>query len=44
VEKAIDGPEDVSKVQRQLGEAREGATREGTPQPTVEPKLETPRE
>jgi hypothetical protein len=42
--KAIDRPEEVGKVEEQLGEARKKAAKEGTPQPKVVPELEAPAE
>jgi hypothetical protein len=44
VEKAIDNPDQVGKVERQLGKARRRAAREGTPQPRIRPDLEAPQE
>jgi rare lipoprotein A len=44
VEEAINGPEDVAKVERHLAQARAKATKEGTRQPMPPPALEPPRE
>jgi rare lipoprotein A len=42
VEKAIDAPQEVPKVEKQLNEARREAVQEGTPQPAPPPKLDAP--
>ena len=42
VEKAIDAPEDAAQVARQLDQAREAATAEGTAQPGAVPDLAGP--
>jgi rare lipoprotein A len=42
VEEAIDGSEEVPKVERQLEDARRAAAAEGTPQPEPLPALEPP--
>jgi rare lipoprotein A (peptidoglycan hydrolase) len=44
VEEAIDGPEEVGKVEEQLEEARKEAAEDGTPQPRVRVDLEAPQE
>jgi rare lipoprotein A len=44
VEKAIDGPKEVPKVERQLEGARRAAAAGGTPQPEPLPELEPPPE
>ena len=43
VEKAIDTPKEEEKVERQLGEARREAAKDGTPQPRVVIDLEPPQ-
>ena len=43
VERAIGGPQEAPRVEKQLGEARREAAREGTPQPEPVPKLDPPR-
>ena len=43
VEQAIEDPEDVGKVEKQLKKARQSAAKEGTPQPAPAPKLEAPQ-
>jgi rare lipoprotein A (peptidoglycan hydrolase) len=44
VEEAIDGPEEVGKVEEQLEKARKEAAGDGTPQPRVRVDLEAPQE
>ena len=44
VEEAIDGPEEVGKVEEQLEKARKEAAGDGTPQPRVGIDLEAPQE
>jgi rare lipoprotein A (peptidoglycan hydrolase) len=44
VEEAIDGPEEVGKVEEQLEKARKEAAEDGTPQPRVRVDLEAPQE
>jgi rare lipoprotein A len=43
VERAIEEPEDQEKVEKQLGEARREAAKDGTPQPRVAIDLEPPQ-
>ena len=42
IEQAIEDPEDVGEVEKQLRKARQSAAKEGTPQPAAGPKLEAP--
>jgi hypothetical protein len=44
VEKAIENPEEVTKVEQQLKEARKEAAQDGTPQPKTKLDLEAPQE
>jgi rare lipoprotein A len=43
VQQAIEDPEDVGKVEKQLKKARQSAAKDGTPQPAPAPKLEAPQ-
>ena len=44
VEKAIENPEEVTKVEQQLKQARKEAAQDGTPQPKARLDLEAPQE
>jgi hypothetical protein len=44
VEQAIEEPEDETKVEKQLGKARQKASAEGNQQPKPVPELEAPRQ
>ena len=44
VEKAIESPEEVTKVEQQLKQARKEAAQDGTPQPKTKLDLEAPQE